>query len=102
MPTAQWRVPRCLADNGFVDADPDPLMRWALAATETGDRTVGVVVAADGHLVAYTRRLDTPEEIWGVALHGTDTVIPLRWSMTGLHAVTGQPIIHVPYWQVCR
>lgn len=101
MPTAEWRVPRCLADHGFIDADPGPLMRWALAAAEAGDRGVGVVVAADSHLVAYTRRLETREEIWGVLLRGTETAIPLRWSMTGLEVVTGQPIVHVPYWQVC-
>lgn len=77
-------------------------MQWAGAAAEAGDRRAGVVIAADGHLVAYTRRLETREEVWAVLLHGTQTMIPLRWAMTGLEVVTNQPIVHVPYWQVCR
>lgn len=48
-----------------MEADPDPLMRWALAAIEARDRSVGVVVAADGHLVAFTRGQGPPEDPWG-------------------------------------
>lgn len=72
MSNAEWRVPRCLAEAGFVEADPDPLMRWAQTAIETHDRAVGVVVAADGHLVAFTRS-QGPRRTLGESFFGART-----------------------------
>ena len=96
---------------GGDPANSKPLAAWAEDARANRDwRRLGVVVAQDGRLIAETIRLNV---LVGVTVvYVTDVLIDLPdpgdvdgtildLACGAIRQQIGQPVIHVPAWQVC-
>ena len=96
---------------GGDPANSRPLATWAEDARANRDwRRLGVVVAQDGRLIAETIRLNV---LAGVSVvYVTDVLVGvpdpadidgtiLDLACGAIRQQIGQPVIHVPAWQVC-
>ena len=96
---------------GGDPANSKPLAAWAEDARANRDwRRLGVIVAQDGRLIAETIRLNV---LAGVSVtYVTDVLVDLPdpgdvdgtildLACGAIRQQIGQPVIHVPAWQVC-
>lgn len=99
------------AQAGGDPANSRPLAAWAEDARTNRDwRPLGVVVALDGRLIAETVRLRLLAGLTAVYVAEVLVDLPDAAEVDGtildlacgvLRHQIGQPVIHVPAWQVC-
>ncbi|MEA5054164.1 MAG: hypothetical protein VB093_12080 [Propionicimonas sp.] len=104
------------AEDAFAAAGGDvdnagQLAAWAEAARSRPDMMrLGVIVAADGQLIAETIRLHVTVAISAVYVNRLLVDLPdpsdvrgtiLDLAVGSIRRQLGQPVIHVPAWQVC-
>ena len=96
---------------GGDPANSRPLATWAEDARANRDwRRLGVVVAQDGRLIAETIRLNVLVGVTVVYVTDVLVDLPDPGDVDGtildlacgvIRNQIGQPVIHVPAWQVC-